>query len=30
MALSGKIGKMYVAQLDMYLTEEIGMKRFYI
>ena len=23
--LSGKIGKMYVAQLDMYLTEKIGM-----
>ena len=25
MVLSGKIGKMYVAQLDMYLTEEDGM-----
>ena len=25
MVLSGKIGKMYVAQLDMYPTEKIGM-----
>ena len=25
MVLSGKIGKMHVAQLDMYLTEKIGM-----